>query len=135
MTNTEQALPDHFKFVESRRIGTEFTANRVGDRYVVRWGSVAYSTEDGFGYSLAYAQQRVTDGDWIITSKQDQTKAPEASLISRIKAFTEVTNSSVFIHDGFYEVYYNGVDAPAKAETDEDLEKLMNAVVVLYEAT
>ena len=60
---------------------------------------------------------------------------PEDRLLSRIKAFTKVTNSSVFIHDGFYEVYCNGVDAPAKADTDEDLEKLMNAVVTLYEAT
>lgn len=144
MTNTEQALPNNFEFV----IGSDtipHTATRKGERYEIRWSDLSNPDLSYTQYSVNAVKSHVRGGDWIITSpKQEQPNiailhvnesTPKDPFLSRIKAFTEATNSSVFIHDGIYEVYYNGVDAPAKAETDDGLEKLMDAVVVLYEAT
>lgn len=125
MTNTEQALPDHFTFVTENDI--HYTATRKGATYEIREEGIDSICCD---YLIGTVEFHIKWKHWVITSPKQET-----SLLSRIKAFTEATNSSVFIHDGFYEVYYNGVDAPAKAETDEDLEKLMKAVVTLYEAT
>lgn len=132
MTNTEQVLPDHFKFVTSSRI--PHTAKRRGTEYEISWVS-AYSSELRFThYPVSDVESCVREGSWIITSKQDQTKAPQDSLLSRIKTFTErVSQASVRVYKDHYEVYYD--DFAVNAPSDEELEKLMNAIVVLDEAT
>ena len=143
MTNTEQVLPDLFTF-RSKFDDTEYTAIANPDGYEVRWKD----QEEALGYmfnryNTSYVQQMVKDGDWTITFVLEANIAiPHVNesvskdpLLSRIKAYTEVTNSSEFIHDGAYEVYYDGADNPACVDTDEELEKLMNAIVVFDEAT
>lgn len=121
-------LPDIFQFTaDSDDDGSLYTATKMpnGVDYEITWEGADILPS----YSTISVKSLVGEGCWKIVSQTDEC------FLSRIKTFTEATNASVFITDGAYEVFYDGAASPAKAATDEDMEKLMNAIVVLDGAT
>ena len=65
--------------------------------------------------------------------KYPETPYAKGLLLEKMKSFTKDTGASIFICDGNYEVYYD-CDFPAKASTDEQLEKLMEAFKLIDDA-
>lgn len=58
------------------------------------------------------------------------------TLLNEIKAFTAISNHSVFIHDGYFEVYQAGLtEFPYKCKDDETLRSVMQALGVLDKVT
>lgn len=117
-------LPNTFQFKHPSDSGILFTATLNEDSYNITWDGCTGISR----YSMGSVARFIEDGTWEIVGEEE-------TLLSRIKAFTQDTNASVFIVDGKYEIYYNGECLPAKADTDEDVEKLMEAIVVLDGAT
>ena len=72
------------------------------------------------------AKGNIQNGIWTVMHN---------TLLDKIKAFTLSTNASVFINNGTYEIYYDDIDTPAKATTDEQMEALMKAFVLIEKAS
>lgn len=56
----------------------------------------------------------------------------DETLLEKIKRVTKLTDANIFIVDGNYEVYYNSIDCPSKASNDAELDRILDALMLLY---
>lgn len=80
----------------------------------------------------------IENGAWIVLPSESTDNShntentPEDNLLNEIKAFTATSNHSVFIHEGYFEVYQAGLtEYPYKCKDDETLKSVMQALKVL----
>ena len=130
-----------FKFkTDYREHDLIYTCNAVDDKggCVVSWdwgkGGGTGSTEYDFSSVIKY----IKEGSWIVLPSEHidnshKTEKPaENNLLDEIKAFTATSNHSVFIHDGYFEVYQAGLtEFPYKCKDDETLRSVVQALKVL----
>lgn len=113
------------------------------------------NTDNWYNMTREHVKKNIAEGKYIVIpgailpnniSKETKTafeqivknlyhRTPE-SLLAQMKAFTTLTGASIFIQpDGEYEVYYDDPFLPAKAKSDEEMKKLIDAIAVLHVAT
>lgn len=122
-------LPNKFEFIVDWS-ARQYSAEVQGDRLVVSWldsvGGVQKT--DQYTYSLQHAKRYIQAGDWKIVGAAPVLETKD--LLSKIKDFINNTGIEVLISKDGYRVFYVGGDAPAVAETDEELEEIMEAILV-----
>ena len=129
-----KTVPDHFKFKTGS--GIEYEAKRIENNYKISWIS-PYDNEDRcIHYGTEEVKSVVENGVWRITSVkaviEDNSSTaiyPAGEALLRIKSFTEAVDALVTIISGTYEVHY--ANRIAFANTDEELDELMDAICVL----
>lgn len=132
-----------FKFKHKNGVdSTVYTYHKPstqGQSAKVTWKGPDSHYGDGYCmYSVENARQLVQNGYWIILPSETPDNShnteniSEDNLLDEIKAFTATSNHSVFIHDGYFEVYQAGLaEFPYKCKDEEQLRSVMQALSVL----
>ena len=113
-----------------------------GDSAQVTWPKTRDFNSGSSEYSLEEASDMVERGLWIVLPTDMKEIVGdvgpgiiypfEKPLLDQIKDFTATSNHSIFIHDGYFEVYQAGLtEFPYKCADDETLKKVMAALKVL----
>jgi hypothetical protein len=125
-------LPEKFDFtIAVTSDARKYTATKGRETYHVTWKGC----NTGAYYSISSVAESVLKGTWKIISSTPIT----TTLLEKLKQFTLDTGASVFIDDGQYEVYFDAsritvCGNPAKAASDEELEKIVDAILTLNKA-
>lgn len=87
-------------------------------------------------YTRESVESFIERGLWEIVEgvvvECDPNAAP--SLLEKLKQLTIDTTTNIFISNGQYEVYFDAFSNPAKASSDEELEKIVDAILTLNKA-
>lgn len=118
-------------------------------KFRVKESKTVYIFKQGKGFCIegvgkwhycddAGARKAVEMGGWIVLpcestdNSHNTEKTTEDNLLDEIKAFTATSNHSVFIHEGYFEVYQAGLtEFPYKCKDDKTLRSVMQALKVL----
>jgi len=108
------------------------TCNKQVFEVIRNEGAYAVFPVDNLGNWGGFCRESVESfierGLWEIT---EETKP---SLLEKLKQLTIDTSTNVFIVNGQYEVYFDEFSNPAKASSEEELEKIIDAILLLNKA-
>lgn len=120
-------LPDKFKFVTNVSEDMVYCAEKLKEGFFrVSW-KVDHGGTDFYDYTAEYLGNIFASGVWTIIEDQP-------TLLQKLKQLTIDTTTNIFIVDGKYEVFYDAFSDPAKASSDEELEKIVDAILTLNKA-
>lgn len=141
-----------FKFICRSDAGeTVYTCHKANKDEICKVTWLKFYTEDkgSTTFTVPNIKKSIEEGHWIVLpsdtkeilgdigpelnfSLNKNDRITEDNLLDQIKHFTATSNHSVFIHNGYFEVYQAGMaEFTYKCKDDDTLRSVMQALSVL----